>query len=74
MMNPMIPQEVINCLGGLHVLFPLLESMDQSNASSGLLVDNPSTPSRREAEELDVGAWQLVDVTPPASGRLSWPR
>ncbi|KAK3721190.1 hypothetical protein RRG08_044202 [Elysia crispata] len=60
-------KEVINCLGGLQVLFPLLENLDQSNASAGLPENSPTTPSRKEAQELDLGNWTLVDVSPPAS-------
>ena len=64
-------QEVINCLGGLQVLFPLLENLDQSNASAGLPENSPTTPSRKEAQELDLGNWTLVDVSPPASGEFA---
>ncbi|RUS76849.1 hypothetical protein EGW08_015382, partial [Elysia chlorotica] len=57
-------KEVINCLGGLQVFFPLLENLGESAC---LPENSPTTPSRKDALELDLGAWTLVDVAPPAS-------
>ncbi|GFO07271.1 neurobeachin-like protein 1, partial [Plakobranchus ocellatus] len=60
-------KEVINCLGGLQVLFPLLEHMEEPSANTSLPEESPTTPSKRESQDLDLDTWTLVDVAPPAS-------
>ncbi|XP_059178496.1 neurobeachin-like protein 1 [Physella acuta] len=61
-------KDVINCIGGIQVLFPLLEMLDQS-----LLEwpeESPSSPSKLEAEELDLDEWAVVDSRASVSSEL----
>ncbi|KAH9489603.1 Neurobeachin-like protein 1 [Bulinus truncatus] len=52
-------KDVINCLGGIQVLFPLLETLDQSILE--LPDESPTSPTKGEAEELDLDDWAVVD-------------
>uniref|UniRef100_A0A2C9M808 BEACH domain-containing protein n=1 Tax=Biomphalaria glabrata TaxID=6526 RepID=A0A2C9M808_BIOGL len=52
-------KDVINCLGGIQVLFPLIELLDQRVIE--LPDESPSSPTRGEAEELDLDDWAIVD-------------
>ena len=56
-------QNVINCVGGIQVLFPLLEQVgrqiQQANSpSEGFLIQGANTPP--DQEELDESDWVMV--------------
>ncbi|BFZ22107.1 hypothetical protein BsWGS_25146 [Bradybaena similaris] len=61
-------KDVINCLGGLQVLFPILETLDHS--CQLLDAETPSSPSKLEAEDLDLDDWTLVNNNSLSSPEL----
>ncbi|CAG5122759.1 unnamed protein product, partial [Candidula unifasciata] len=52
-------KDVINCLGGIQVLFPILENLDHS--CQLLDLESPSSPSKLEADDLDLDDWAIVN-------------
>ncbi|XP_012936084.1 neurobeachin-like protein 1 [Aplysia californica] len=66
-------KDVINCLGGIQVLFPLLENLDQSiPILPGDDEESPGSPLREEAEELDLEDWVITNNRTSSELRLEY--